>query len=456
LVAYAPNLLQTKLAIPPVRTDRVPRPRLIQLLSNGLERPLTLICAPAGFGKTTLITDWNEQPNRPDFLLAWLSLDEDDNDPVRFLTYLMSALATVVSTSWDDLFSSLQSSQPPPPKVILAALISRLETTPQRFVLVLDDAHRITAPSVCEALAFLLDHLPAQMRLLITSREDPPLPLSRLRARGQLAEIRANDLRFAAEEAADLLELMLGSKLSADQVMELEARTEGWIAGLQLAALAMQGRNDIPAFIAAFTGSHRFVLDYLTDEVLNRQPEHIQRFLLQTSILNRLNDSLCDAVTGRSESQALLEQVEQSNLFLFSLDDERSWYRYHHLFGDMLRRHLQRSSPDIVPELHRRASVWYEQGGWVSEAVEHALVGGDNERAAHLIDQYGEPLQLRGEGATVLRWLRALPEAVLETHPRLALNFAFMLSMVDAYAEAEHWVVNVEQYSCYTIALSWT
>ena len=446
MVAFALNLLQTKLAIPPVRADRVPRPRLIQQLSAGFERPLTLICAPAGFGKTTLITDWYEQPNRPDFQLAWLSLDEDDNDPVRFLTYLMSALTTVTGTSWDDLLSSLLSSQPPPPKVILTALVSRLENVPQPIALVLDDCHQITAPPTREALVFLLDHLPAQMRLVITSREDPSLPLSRLRAHGQLAEIRADDLRFTQEEAAKFLELMLGINLSADQVVELETRTEGWVAGLQLAALAMQGRNDIPAFIAAFTGSHRFILDYLTDEVLNRQPEQIQHFLLETSILNRMNGSLCDAVTGRSGSQALLEQVERSNLFLFSLDDERSWYRYHHLFGDMLHRHLQRSFPDIVPELHRRASTWFEQGGWVSEAVEHTIVGGDDDQAAHLIERYGEPLQLRGEGATVLRWLRALPEAVLETHPRLALNFAFMLSMTDAYTEAEQWVVNVEQW----------
>lgn len=445
MVALAPSLLHTKLAIPPARADRVPRPRLIQQLGTGLERPLTLICAPAGFGKTSLITDWHEQPERPNYRLAWLSLDEDDDDPARFLIYLISALATVGGANWDDLLSSLQSSQPPPYKVILTAVIGRLENVPYRIVLVLDDCHRITAVPVREALAFLLDHLPTQMRLLLTSREDPPLPLSRLRARGQLAEIRVDDLRFTPDEVAQLLQQMLGLKLNTSQVMELEARTEGWIAGLQLAALAMKGRNDIAAFIGAFTGSHRFILDYLTDEVLNRQPQQIQNFLLQTSILNRLCGSLCAAVTGTSGNQALLEQIERGNLFLLPLDDERNWYRYHHLFSDMLRRHLQQSSPAIVRELHRRASNWFEQSGWVSEAVEHALLGEDGERAARLVEEYGEPMLLRGEGATVLRWLGALPEVTLEARPKLALDFAFMLAMSDSFADAERWVANIEQ-----------
>jgi LuxR family transcriptional regulator, maltose regulon positive regulatory protein len=441
----APELLRTKLVIPPARIDRIQRPRLMQQLSASFDYPLILICAPAGSGKTTLITDWQEQPGKPAFPLAWLSLDEDDNDPARFLTYLITALANAVSIHGDDLLSALQSPQTPPPKVILTTLISRLEMIPHPFALVLDDYHRITTPSIREALIFLLDHLPSHMRLVITSREDPPLPLARLRARGQLAEIRADDLRFTPQEAAQFLHQMVGIHLSTNQVMELEARTEGWIAGLQLAALAMRGHKDIPGFITAFTGSHRYILDYLTDEVLNHQPDHLQSFLLQTSILNRLSSSLCNAVTGRTDSQALLEQVERSNLFLISLDDERCWYRYHHLFGDMLRRHLQQLSPVSVPELHRRASTWFEQNDLVNEAVEYALLGGDGEQAARLVEQYGERLQLRGEGAIVLRWLRALPEAALEAHPRLGLNYAFMLTMADAYIEAEQRIASVEQ-----------
>lgn len=446
MVASAPELLQTKLVIPPARVDRVPRPRLTRQLNRSVEHPITLICAPAGFGKTTLITDWNEQSDRPTIKLAWLSLDEEDNDPTRFLTYLISVLSTVGSMGVDDLLSSLHAPQPPHPKTIVATLLGYLETIPHSFALVLDDYHRITSSSLHEALSFLVEYMPAQMRLILCSREDPPLPLSRLRARGQLAEFRADDLRFTPEEAAHFLHQMLGIHLSNQQVMELDARTEGWIAGLQLAALAMKGRNDISGFIAAFTGSHRFILDYLTDEVLSQQPDHLQDFLLQTSILNRMSGSLCNAVTGRTDGQTLLEQIERGNLFLISLDEERSWYRYHHLFGDMLRRHLYQSNPHSSADLHHRASIWFEQSGWVSEAVEHALAGEDGERAAHLVERYGERLQLRGEGATVLRWLGALPEAALRARPGLGLNYAFMLTMADAYIEAEQRVTQIEQW----------
>jgi LuxR family maltose regulon positive regulatory protein len=375
MVASAPGILQTKLAIPPARAELVARPRLIERFSNGLRRPLTLICAPAGFGKTTLLSEWIRANPDQEMALAWFSLDVDDNDPGRFLTYLIGSLIHSVGVDSDEALSLLQTSQPPPPKVILTALISGLETIDIRCALILDDYHLISNQVIHDALTFLVEHLPLQMHLVLISREDPPLPLARLRARGQLAEIRVDDLRFTLEEATQFLDQRPGIQLRVDQVQDLESRTEGWIAGLQLVALAMQGREDLDGFIAAFTGSHRYILDYLTEEVLNQQPESVRSFLLQTSILNRLSASLCDAITGQSNGHMLLEQIDRSNLFLISLDDERYWFRYHHLFADMLRRHLQHTSPDSEAELHHRASLWFEQNGWVTEAVEHAFAG---------------------------------------------------------------------------------
>lgn len=445
MVVSASDILQTKLAPPPARADRVLRSRLTQQFSASLEYPLTLVCAPAGYGKTTLLGEWLSTEAGENVPIAWLSLDEDDNDPTRFLTYMVAALASISALDGDNLLSLLRSPQPPPPKVFLTALLSRLESFPDRFILTLDDYHLISAAPVHEAMTFLLDHLPTQMHLVITSREDPPFPLARLRARGQLAEIRADDLRFTPEEAGQFLSRMLGIRLSVDQVNDLDARIEGWIAGLQLAALAMKGREDVAAFISAFTGSHRFILDYLTEEVLKRQPAELQAFLLQTSILDRMCGPLCDAVTGRTDGQPILELLEHSNLFLIPLDDQRYWYRYHHLFAEMLRRHLQQANAGRVTELHGRASAWFEQNGWFAEAIEHALAGQDNLRAAQLIERYGELAQMRGELATVLSWLKALPQATLRLRPKLGLNYAFMLTMTDTYAEAEERIWEVEQ-----------
>lgn len=439
------DILQTKFTLPPSRADLILRTRLTQRFSASLERPLTLICAPAGFGKTTLLSEWLAAQDGGTLPMAWLSLDEDDNDPGRFLTYLICALANIGGIVSDEVLPLLQTLPPPAPKVILTAVISRLETFPQRFALALDDYHLITAAPIHEAMTFLLDHLPSQMHLVLISREDPPFPLARLRARGQFVELRADDLRFNLEETDQFLGQMLGIRLHADQVKELDARTEGWIAGLQLVALAMKGREDIDTFITAFTGSHRYILDYLTEEVLNRQSESLQRFLLQTSILNRLNASLCDAVTGQSNGRAVLNQIERSNLFLISLDDEGYWYRYHHLFAHMLRRHLQSTMPDAVFELHRRASVWFEQNGWGIEAVEHALAGEDGERAAVLVGRYSEQLWMRGELPTVMRWMRALPGESFRLLPKLGLSYAFTLTMIDEYGAAEQLLDEVEQ-----------
>ncbi len=334
-------ILATKLYIPPPRAKIVLRPRLIERLNEGLapSRKLTLISASAGFGKTTLVSEWVAGCERP---VAWLSLDEGDNDPTRFLTYLVAALQTIADKYWSRGVGVLQSPQPPPTESILTALLNEITTIPDHFVLVLDDYHVIDSKPVDQALAFLLEHLPPQMHLVITTREDPPLPLARLRARGQLTELRAADLRFTPAEAAEFLNQVMGLNLSAEDIAALEARTEGWIAGLQLAALSMQGRSDATSFIQAFTGSHRFVLDYLVEEVLQRQPEGIHSFLLKTAILDRLSGSLCDAVTGREDGKGMLETLERGNLFIIPLDDQRQWYRYHPLFAEVLQARLLR------------------------------------------------------------------------------------------------------------------
>ncbi|MBZ0292125.1 MAG: hypothetical protein K8L99_06105, partial [Anaerolineae bacterium] len=426
MVAITPDLLQTKLAAPLARSDLIARPRLLKQFNDGLSLPLTLICAPAGFGKTTLLSEWLASESGRDKPLAWISLDEDDSDPGRFLTYLVYALANVGSVEGEELLSLLQSPQPPSPKAFLTTLISRLEMLPHHFVLALDDYHLITSQTLHDTLVFLLDHLPLQMHLVLVSREDPPLPLARLRARNQLAEIRADDLRFTMEEASYFLGQRLGFELSTIQVAELDTRTEGWIAGLQLAALAMKGHDDISKFISAFTGSHRFILDYLTEEVLSRQPEAIQKFLLQTSFLNRLCGPLCDVVTGRTDGQAMLELIERGNLFLIPLDDQRCWYRYHHLFSDMLRNRLWQVWTDSeIVELHRRVSHWFASENLIEEAIIHAVAARDYELAASIMEGPGSDYLMEGRAGVGLRWLQLLPQDVITRYPRLSLNLGW-------------------------------
>ena len=423
MVVSAPDLLQTKLAIPPARTEIVARPRLVEQFNAGLNRSLTLICAPAGFGKTTLLTEWLNADQASAVPLGWVSLDEDDNDPGRFLTYLVGALDSIGSIDGEALLSQLRSAQPPPPKLILTAVIYQVETFPDRFVLALDDYHLISAQVVHNALIFLLDHLPAQMHLILISREDPPLPLARMRGRSQLAEIRADDLRFTADESGQFLERMLGIRLSAEEIRDLDARTEGWIAGLQLAALAMKGRSDISAFIAAFTGSHRYILDYLTEEVLDRQSKGGQEFLLQTSILNRLCGPLCNSVTGGSDGQALLEKIERDNLFLIPLDEERYWYRYHHLFADMLHNRLRQLMPDSeIDELHHRASRWFASENLIDAAINHAIAGHDFELAATSMEEFSTQYLVETWGSFAMNRAAELPDDVLRKHPHLALQ----------------------------------
>jgi LuxR family maltose regulon positive regulatory protein len=424
-------LLKTKLYIPPVRPELVPRPHLIERLNAGLYRKLTLVSAPAGFGKTTLLSEWVAGCERP---VAWISLDGDDNDPVRFLAYFVAALQTIEANTGESVLNAFHASQPPPMESLLTTLVNEIAAIPDPFALVLDDYHLISAQPIHDALTFLLDHFPPQIHLVIATRADPPLPIARLRGRGQLTELRQTDLRFTLDEDAKFLNQVMGLALSADDITVLASRTEGWIAGLQMAAVSMQGQEDVGGFIQALTGSDRYILDYLVEEVLQRQPDSVQTFLLQTSILDRLTGSLCDTVVGQVgnlsyDGQATLERLERANLFIVPLDNERRWYRYHHLFANLLRQRLQQTQPDMVPELHRRASGWYKQNGLTAEAIDHALSAGDFERAAHLIELAAEQTMMRSEVATFLNWVEALPDEVVQARPLLCAYQAGMQLM---------------------------
>ncbi|HYF63613.1 MAG TPA: AAA family ATPase, partial [Herpetosiphonaceae bacterium] len=422
----ATPILATKLYIPPPRPGSVPRPRLSQRLDAGLDGRLTLVSAPAGFGKTTLLSAWLAGSARP---VAWLALDPGDNDPTRFLSYLVAAVRTVAPAAGAAALAALQSPQPPPAEAILTGLLNEIAAGSERLILVLDDYHVLDARAVDAALTFLLDHLPPQLHVVIATREDPPLPLARLRARGQLTELRVADVRFTQAEAAEFLNRVMGLSLAAEDIAALEARTEGWIAGLQLAALSLQGHRDAAGMIRSFSGSHHFVLDYLLEEVLHRQSERVQAFLLRTAILDRMCGPLCDAILRdpATDGQATLESIEQANLFIIPLDSERRWYRYHHLFGDLLRQRLrQRDAPDI-PELHRRASAWFEANGLEIEAFQHAAAANDIARAERLIEGQGMPLHFRGAVAAILGWLAGLPAATLDARPSLWVKHAEIL-----------------------------
>jgi LuxR family transcriptional regulator, maltose regulon positive regulatory protein len=435
-------ILATKLYTPPSRPKVVLRPRLFERLNEGLRqsqgfgRKLTLISAPAGFGKTTLVSEWVADCERgdPGVRFAWLSLDERDNDPTRFLTYLVAALQSIEANVGAGVPGVLQAPQPPPMETILTALLNEIAAIPDSFVLVLDDYHVLDAKpvdastSVAGALAFLLEHLPPRMHLVIATREDPHLPLARLRARGQLMELRAADLRFTPVEAAEFLNQVMGLHLSAEDITALETRTEGWIAGLQLAAISMRGHQDVTSFIKAFTGSHHFVLDYLIEEVLGQQPERVQTFLLQTSILDRMCGPLCDAVvlTAPASGQATLEYLEHANLFVVPLDNERRWYRYHHLFAELLRQRLHQTLASSAgdegrsgAELHSRASQWYEDHGLQIEAFRHAAAAHDIERAERLIRGGGIPLHSLAAVTAIIDWLDSLPKTALDARPWL-------------------------------------
>jgi LuxR family maltose regulon positive regulatory protein len=491
-------LLITKLYAPPPCPTLVLRPRLTKALANALTRRLTLVSAPAGYGKTTLVSTWlrtlipdpgpKSGPLRSPLgeeggagvKAAWLSLDEGDDDPIRFLHYFITALEQIVPTMRVDWLGMLQGMQPAPFEALMSLLINEIAKQAVPSVLVLDDFHVIQAHTILEMLTFLFEHMPSQMHLVLLSRIDPPLPLARLRARNQLVDIRADQLRFTPDEIAVFLNEVMGLALSADDIAAMETRTEGWIAGLQLAALSMQGLTDVHSFVSAFTGSHHYLMDYLTEEVLKFQPEGVRSFLLQTSILGRMCGPLCDAVLGignhglenqesgnqefgkqnlssdlagshhlipdslTPDSQSLLEYLERANLFLIPLDGERRWYRYHHLFADVLNRRLEHLFPQQLPDLHLRASRWFEQNGFIPEATQHALMAGDQDRAARLVEDNGCPLIMRGESITLLKWIDAV-ESYAQTRPWLAIQKAWALVLTGRSDQVEQVLQAVEQ-----------
>jgi LuxR family maltose regulon positive regulatory protein len=461
------ELLRTKFYIPRHRKNLVSRPRLVDRLNAGLEKELTLIAAPVGFGKTTLLSEWIPQSPR---CVTWLSLEDDDNDPTRFWTYFISSLQRLRPDLGAGTISLLQSSPVPPAPAILTTLINDLAAFPDPFATVLDDYHVIHSQPIHEAVGFLIDHMPANMNLVMTTRVDPPLGLGRLRALDRLTELRASDLRFSPAEAADFLTQVVGLRLTMEEVEALEARTEGWIAGLQIAGLSMQGHDDLPGFIRAFSGSHRHILGYLAEEVLAHQPEATLKFLIQTSILNRLCVPLCDAVMenrepipenrpseddygspsgfagsvlgARPSSQAILESLDQANLFITPLDDEGRWFRYHPLFAEVLQNRLQRTGRDPLRELHQRAGAWYAQQGMLDEAIHHELAGVHFEQAALLIEQAAGMLLRKGMSSSLIRWLKALPDETIRTQPRLCLVCAWTSLLGPAFSleRADEWV----------------
>ena len=418
-------LLATKLYMPAPRPELVPRPRLAARLDEGLARGLVLVCAPAGYGKTVLLADWTRRGENP---VAWLSLDAGDNDPARFWRHAVAALDRARPGTGERVAPLLGPPAPSSFQGLVTALINELAAQPGdgEALLVLDDYHLIGSRQVHESLAFLLEHRPAGMCVVLASRSDPPLELARLRARGQLAEVRVAELRFTPAEAAELLQ-RVASALPDASVAALAARTEGWAAGLQLAALSLRGQADAAAFVAAFTGSHRYVLDYLAEEVLERQDERLRTFLRETSVLDRLSGPLCDAVTGREGSQALLEQVERAGLFLIPLDEVRGWWRYHHLFADLLRARLQEKQPGRVMQLHRKAATWYAGHGLADDAIGHAAAAGEMLWAARIIEQdFDLVYNIRGEAATIHQWMSVLPADLVRSRPRLLLAQALM------------------------------
>ncbi len=416
MLCVSETLLRTKLYIPILRPQNlVPRPRLIQQIDQGLQqgRKLTLVSAPAGFGKTTLVLEWVHKSRavsgEPRF--AWLSLDEEDNNITRFLTYLVAALQTIDGSIGHGLLAALQSPGGITAEGVLTTLLNEIGESSASIVLILDDYHVIESLPIDRAVTFLLDHLPPQMHLVIAGRIDPSLPLSRLRARAQLVEIRARHLSFSPDEAAVFFNKVMRLDLSTGDIDALEKRTEGWIAGLQLAALSMQGlkqSSDIARFVNRFTGSDRYIQDYLADEVLQQRPSGTTEFLLRSSILSRLSAPLCAAVTGQADSQAVLESLDDANLFIIPLDNERRWYRYHHLFAELLAHRLKQAYPEQLPDLHRRASAWYESVGSIDAAITHAQAAGDSERVAEILESHWQEVVHRGEAALLKRWLDSL------------------------------------------------
>ena len=446
-------ILETKLFIPSPSQDRLERPRLHRLLDAGLREGhrLVLVSAPAGFGKTTLVVDWLKltsaqmQP-RAKNQVAWVSLDSNDNDLNRFLLYLLSAFQHVDSSLGRDLKNALQSAQPFHLENSLTILLNQISALSSQIIIILDDYHLIRDQSVHNTIKFLIENQPIQAHLVIITRADPPLPLALLRARDQMIEVRASDLRFTLDESTTFLNQMIGVKLSTEQIAALDSRTEGWIAGLQMAALTMRGRDDLADFIQTFSGSNRYVLDYLMDEVVKKQSEQCQEFLLRTSILDRMNGKLCEAVSGQTEGQEKLDELEQANLFLIPLDDVRGWYRYHHLFADFLKTTLKRrKSEQEIRQLHHRASLWHQSGGFLEEAMIHAMAAQDYERAASMIDENIVQMLSQSEGPVLLDWIEKLPEDVAHGRPWVDIYRSYTLALSGRPDQADPLLKSAEE-----------
>ncbi|HLF74842.1 MAG TPA: hypothetical protein VI524_10880, partial [Anaerolineales bacterium] len=422
-------LLKTKLSIPSLRAETVQRTHLLNQLNRGLQnlegfdRQLTFVSAPAGYGKTTLVVEWIKRLCLP---AAWLSLDDTDNDPTRFLSYLVASIQQIHAGFGKGTSAILKSSQQASSEAILTVLINEISGIPAPFLLVLDDYHVIHTRLIHEQLTFLLDHQPPHMHIVLITREDPLLPISRWRAKGRLLEIRQDDLSFTVEETSEFLTRVMGLSLSPSEISALERRTEGWIAGLQLAALSIRGHADVPGFIQDFTGSSRFILDYLMEEVFERQSAELKDFLLKTSVLERLSAHLCDSVAERIDSQHLLESLEQANLFIIPLDQSRMWYRYHRLFLELLRHRLRLSGLNEA-DLHIRACEWFENNGYFADAIQHGLAAPDWSRAKSLLRHVTSDMLKRGEVATLLRWYSSLPEDVLTSDPQFYFEYCWIL-----------------------------
>lgn len=432
------NLLASKFHVPQLRAKLVPRPHMIELLEQGTRQALTLISAPAGSGKTTILSSWLRDA---EILAAWLSLDDHDNDLHRFWTYVLAALDTLrpgmLKQAQEEL-KAMRSRQSPSMENVLIALINDLADLEDDVVLVFDDYHEIVTPSIHTSLAFLLDHLPAQVHLFLATRSDPPFPLARLRTSNQLEEIRTADLRFSREETAIFLNNIMELHLTRDKIAVLEARTEGWVAGLQLAGLSIQRQHEKrPDFLGTFAGSHHSLVNYLAEEVLQKQPKRVQQFLLHTSLLDRLTPSLCQEVTGDADSRALLAHLEQANLFIVALDDEHAWYRYHQLFADFLRSRLQQSQPDYVFELHHKAAHWYQRQGSYEEAMRHLLLAQDFAQAGQLLVQSSEELMRRGAFTLLTRWISSLPTTQVRSRPDILIVHAKVLAFLGEIQTAE-------------------
>ena len=443
------TLIATKFCRPPRRANLVPRPRLLGRLdddfyqADAFARKLTLVSAPAGYGKTSLLAEWMQSKEQEE--AAWFLLDETDNDPRRFTAGLIAAMGQIRGGIGHAAAAMLQTPQPPASEVVLTALVNEIAADPRRFILILDDYQVIRTPAVHQQIAFILEHQGANFHLVLATREDPLLPIPRLRARGQVLEIRQDDLRFTAAETAEFLGRVMGLSVSAEETAALERRTEGWIAGLQLAALSLRGRDDIPGFIRAFTGSSRFILDYLMEEVIEQQPPDVKDFLLKSSVLERLSGALCDAVAERTASRALIESLVQANLFIVPLDPGGDWYRYHHLFAELLRHRLRDTHPEWEAALHRRAADWFEAQGLEAEAIRHALAAQDWRKAGTLIRRISPDLLKRGEVLTLIGWFEALPEDVLRSDPALCFDYCWPLLLAGRYDTAAPLLDRVEK-----------